>query len=53
MLQLQIGLLQAVPVNVVPEDLGLGTEEEVNELELSGSGMDVEQIDEEYINSSN
>ena len=46
---LQVALLQAGPVNVVSEDL---TEEEVNELELSGSGMDVKQKDEEYINSS-
>ena len=51
-LVLQVDILQAGPVNVASEDLGLGTEEEVNELELSGSGMDVEQIDEEYINSS-
>lgn len=52
MLQLQVDMLQAGPVNMVSEDLRLSTEEEVNELELSGSGMDVEQKDEEYINSS-
>ena len=46
---LLVDILQAGPVKVVSEDL---TEKEVNELELSGSGMDVEQKDEEYINSS-
>ena len=50
-LVLQVDLLQAGPVNVV-SDLEDFAEEEVNELELSGSGMFAEQKDEEYINSS-
>ena len=50
LVQLQMDILQAGPVSVASED---HTEvSEVNELELSGSGMNEEHKDEEYVNSS-
>ena len=50
LVQLQVDILQAGPVSVVSED---NTEiSEVDKLELSGSGLNEEHRDEEYINSS-